>query len=82
MQPGYDNDKPIQVADVRTWLSECFRSYCVDPADSEHQLGYLACALSLWTEMQLGDDKDKARAELMNGFNAVPRFTNLSRSVH
>jgi hypothetical protein len=82
MQPGYDNNKTIQVADVRTWLSECFQSYCIEPSDGEHQLGYLDCALSLWTEMQLGDDKDKAMAELMNGLNATSRSTNLSRSVH
>jgi hypothetical protein len=63
-------NRPIEEThDVRTWLRECFLGFCVDPGDSKYQRGYLACALCLWDEMQLGHDEAKAKAEAMNGFN-------------
>lgn len=32
---------------LKGWLAECLQAYADDPADSDHQAGYLACAQEL-----------------------------------
>src|SRR5262245_61098151 len=66
------SNRPMKVTrDARTLLRECFRSFCVDPADSEYQLGYVACALDLWDDMQLGNDSHRVEAALTNGLSEL-----------
>jgi hypothetical protein len=68
-------DRPMQAnLDARTLLREFFLSYCVDPAETEFQCGFLACAISLWDEMQLGYDEAKAKAEAINGLTSAVAY--------
>ena len=65
-------DRTMQATrDARTLLREFFQSFCVDTAETEYQSGFLACAVTLWDEMQLGYDEAKAKAEAMNGLTSA-----------